>query len=81
MFEGVSIEIPKEDLGSSLDRVRGAVSEGWFERDTFWELQTARVNETFRALLDAGVPLQRVRVRPRTLEDLFLAMTGKDLRG
>ena len=81
MFEGVSIEIPKEDLGSAYERVRGAVSEGWFERDSFWELQTTRVNETFRALLEAGVPLQRVRVRPRTLEDLFLAMTGKDLRG
>lgn len=81
MFDGVSIEIPKADLASALEKVRTVVPETWFDRDTFWELQTAKVNETFRVLMDVGVPLNRVRVRSRTLEDLFLAMTGKGLRG
>ncbi len=30
--------------------------------------------------MDAHVPLQRVRIRPPNLEDLFLELTGKELR-
>ncbi len=81
MFEGVSIEIPKEDLGVKIEHLRTQVPEEWFDRGTFWEIQSVRVNPTFEALLQAHVSLERVRVRPKTLEDLFLVMTGKDLRG
>jgi hypothetical protein len=30
--------------------------------------------------MQAQVPMQRVRIRPRNLEDLFLELTGKELR-
>jgi hypothetical protein len=30
--------------------------------------------------MDAQVPLKRLRIRPRNLEDLFLELTGKELR-
>ena len=33
------------------------------------------------ALFLNAAPLQRLSIRPRTLEDLFLELTGKELRG
>jgi ABC-2 type transport system ATP-binding protein len=44
------------------------------------EIMTADVNATIAALLGAGVSLAEMRVRPRTLEDLFIELTGKELR-
>ena len=44
------------------------------------EIMTADVNATVGALLAAGVSLAELKVRPRTLEDLFLELTGKELR-
>ncbi len=44
------------------------------------EILTANVNAVIGDLLHAGVPLDRLRVRERTLEDLFLELTGRDLR-
>ena len=40
----------------------------------------AQWREAARALLAAGIPLARLRIRPRTLEDLFLELTGRGLR-
>jgi ABC-2 type transport system ATP-binding protein len=44
------------------------------------ELATRAVNETLRRLLDAGADLSGLRIRTATLEDLFLELTGKELR-
>ncbi|MEW6166802.1 MAG: ABC transporter ATP-binding protein [Pseudomonadota bacterium] len=44
------------------------------------EIMTADVNGVVRQLLAADVPLDRLRIRPRTLEDLFLQLTGSELR-
>jgi ABC-2 type transport system ATP-binding protein len=44
------------------------------------EILTCGVTDTLRQLLDAGVSLDRLRVRSRTLDDLFLELTGKELR-
>jgi ABC-2 type transport system ATP-binding protein len=44
------------------------------------EIMTADVNATVAALLEGGVSLAELKVRPRTLEDLFLQLTGKELR-
>ena len=44
------------------------------------EIMTADVNATVGALLGAGVSLAELKVRPRTLEDLFIELTGKELR-
>jgi len=44
------------------------------------EIMTADVNATVATLLSAGVSLAELRVRPRSLEDLFLELTGKELR-
>ncbi|MCI0749134.1 MAG: ABC transporter ATP-binding protein [Nevskiales bacterium] len=44
------------------------------------EILSADVNTTVTQLLEAGVSLAQLRVRPRTLEDLFLELTGRELR-
>ena len=44
------------------------------------EILTADVEQALRALLDHGVPLRHLRIRPRNLEDLFLELTGRELR-
>ncbi|PLY17233.1 MAG: ABC transporter ATP-binding protein [Sedimenticola sp.] len=38
------------------------------------------VDKTIHLLIDAGVPLTQLQVRERTLEDLFLQLTGHNLR-
>ena len=44
------------------------------------EIMTPDVNSTVQQLLTAGASLAHLKIRPRTLEDLFLELTGKDLR-
>jgi ABC-2 type transport system ATP-binding protein len=41
---------------------------------------TGDVNKTIERLLDLDIPLHRLRIRARDLEDLFLELTGKELR-
>jgi len=77
-FQGIWIEIPKEDFKSSSKE--GLLGE-FFEREESIEIQTNHANEVFRALLERGVSLNRVKVRSQNLEDLFIQLTGKDLRG
>ncbi|MDH3446888.1 MAG: ABC transporter ATP-binding protein [Gammaproteobacteria bacterium] len=42
---------------------------------------TGDVNETIEHLLRFDIPLDHLRIRARNLEDLFLELTGKELRG
>lgn len=44
------------------------------------EITSADVNGVVRQLLDAGLSLAQLKIRPRTLEDLFIQLTGKELR-
>lgn len=44
------------------------------------EIMSADVNDTVRRLLSAGLSLAQLKIRPRTLEDLFLQLTGTELR-
>jgi len=44
------------------------------------EIVSADVNGVVRQLLDAGLSLANLKIRPRTLEDLFIQLTGKELR-
>jgi ABC-2 type transport system ATP-binding protein len=41
---------------------------------------TSDVNKTIEHLLHFGIPLDRLRIRARDLEDLFLELTGRELR-
>lgn len=44
------------------------------------EIATSDVNATLARLVERSVPLSRLRIRPRNLEDLFLELTGRELR-
>lgn len=49
-------------------------------KDDRVEILSADVNGALRKLLDAGLSLAQLKIRPRTLEDLFIQLTGKELR-
>jgi ABC-2 type transport system ATP-binding protein len=77
-FDAVAITLPREDFNQakkSLHDLR-AVPVGV---DHF-EIQSTSIQTTLQTLIEAHVPLQRLRIREQTLEDLFLVLTGKDLR-
>jgi ABC-2 type transport system ATP-binding protein len=44
------------------------------------EITTNDLDGTLRKLMDARIPLKDLRIRPPNLEDLFLELTGKELR-
>lgn len=76
-FQDVIIELPQRDFPEAakgiphryLDKVTGTV-----------EIITQDVNATLAQLMQHGASLAGLQVRPRTLEDLFLELTGKELR-
>ena len=75
-FDGVTIELPKADFRAPAAALPGRV----VERDGNVEVMTSEVDATLAALIAAGASLARLKVRPRTLEDLFLELTGRELR-
>jgi ABC-2 type transport system ATP-binding protein len=74
-YDDVVVELPSAALNGRSDWPFPVISNG--ERA---EIMTADVNGTVGALLAAGVSLAELKVRPRSLEDLFLELTGKELR-
>jgi ABC-2 type transport system ATP-binding protein len=75
-FEDVILEMPREDF--TLDPA--AVPFQLLGRNEQIEISTSNVDATLKYLMDAGVALRHLRIRPRNLEDLFLELTGKELR-
>ncbi len=75
-FDDVVLELPREDFrGEPGDFPLPVLLAG----DRV-EISTPDVEQALRALLDRGVPLQHLKIRPRNLEDLFLELTGRELR-
>lgn len=76
-FQDVVIELPAKDFPVAahnlphriLDKVTQAV-----------QITTPNVNGTLAQLMQHGASLAQLQVRPRTLEDLFIELTGKELR-
>jgi ABC-2 type transport system ATP-binding protein len=75
-FDDVVLELPREDFrGETADFPLPVLVAS----DRI-EISTGDVEGALQALLGRGVPLKRLRVRPRNLEDLFLELTGRELR-
>ncbi len=74
-FDGVTIELPRADF-KPANGLPGRV----VERETTIEIFTSEVDAALAALIASGATLARLKVRPRTLEDLFLELTGRELR-
>jgi ABC-2 type transport system ATP-binding protein len=74
-FNDVVLQLPKEDF-PLRDDLPMEVMQNQSSVDIF----TSDVSSTLRHLLTLGISLERLQIRSRTLEDLFLELTGKDLR-
>jgi ABC-2 type transport system ATP-binding protein len=75
-FAEVLLELPKQEFPASAR----ALPLRLFEAGDRIEITTDDLDGTLRTLMDAHVPLTNLRIRPPNLEDLFLELTGKELR-
>ena len=75
-FNDVVLQLPPEALPADFQAPQITVRR---TRDSL-EIETGDVNAAVAALLEAGVPLDGLRIRSRTLEELFLDLTGTELR-
>jgi ABC-2 type transport system ATP-binding protein len=75
-FAEVMLELPRQDFPPAARELNLSLIEGT-ERI---EISTHDIEGTLRALMGARVPLAHLRIRPANLEDLFLELTGKELR-
>ncbi len=75
-FDGVTLELPKADFRAPAAGLPGKL----VEREASVEVLTSDVDGALGALIAAGSTLARLTVRPRSLEDLFLDLTGRELR-
>jgi ABC-2 type transport system ATP-binding protein len=75
-FDDVVVQLHADDIARDIgEREFSAV----FRNDSA-HIVTSDVNKTIERLLDLDIPLHRLRIRSRDLEDLFLELTGKELR-
>lgn len=75
-FDDVVVQIHEQDIPRQL----GESEFNATYRNGNAHILTADVNKTVEKLLALEVPLNRLRIRARDLEDLFLELTGKELR-
>lgn len=75
-FEEVLLDLPRLDFPATARQLPLKI----IDSSDRVEIATQDVETTLRTLLDAHVPLKNLRIRPPNLEDLFLELTGKELR-
>jgi len=74
-FNDVILQLPGSEL-KDIDLSEFTTHE----HDGLIEITTCDVNNVIEKLLKNNVSLSRLQIRPRTLDDLFLELTGKELR-
>ena len=75
-FDEVVLQLPRADiLGDPAELPLPVTVHG----DTV-EILSRDINATIRTLIEHDVSLAGLQIRPRTLEELFLALTGEALR-
>jgi ABC-2 type transport system ATP-binding protein len=75
-FADTLLELPRQEFP---ERARQLPLQ-LFEAGERVEITTNDLDSTLRMLMDSQVPLKNLRIRPPNLEDLFLELTGKELR-
>ena len=77
-FDTVTLVLPIG--GPSLAPAVRDLAKEVLERPDGIEIRTSSVNQTLQALIASDMDLSKLQVRSSTLEDLFLHLTGKELR-
>jgi ABC-2 type transport system ATP-binding protein len=75
-FAEVLLELPRQQFPEAARQLPLRL----IEATDRVEITTDDLDGTLRVLMDARVPLTDLRIRPPNLEDLFLELTGKELR-
>lgn len=75
-FNDVVLQLPRADFPQRPRDLPMTV----LETDDALEILTSDVNTTVQQLLALGISLSHLQIRSRNLEDLFLELTGKELR-
>ena len=75
-FAEVLLELPRQDFPPAARRLPMQL----IEASDRVEITTDDLDGTLRTLISAHVPLKNLRIRPPNLEDLFLELTGRELR-
>lgn len=75
-FSERMVRLPAHAFNGNLDSLDYPIKQhnGWID------IATTDVNSVITKLLEQGVKLEQLQVRQSNLEDLFLQLTGKDLR-
>ena len=76
-FDDVVVQLDEKDIPREL----GEREFMAMYREGNAHILTGDVNKTVEQLLAHDIPLNGLRIRARDLEDLFLELTGKELRG
>jgi ABC-2 type transport system ATP-binding protein len=75
-FAEVLLELPRQEF----PEVARGLPLKLIDASDRVEISTDDLDGTLRTLIEAHVPLRNLRIRPANLEDLFLDLTGKELR-
>lgn len=75
-FDDVILQLPEADVGDSE-----SLPFTVYKRKGVIEITTCDVNQTIEELVARNISLTHLQIRSRNLDDLFLELTGKELRG
>jgi ABC-2 type transport system ATP-binding protein len=75
-FAEVLLELPRQEFPAAARQLPLNI----IDASDRVEISTHDLEATLRTLLEAKVPLTNLRIRPPNLEDLFLELTGTELR-
>ena len=75
-FAEVLLELPRHEF----PQVARALPLKLIDASDRVQISTHDLDGTLKTLIEAHVPLRNLRIRPANLEDLFLDLTGKELR-
>lgn len=75
-FDDILLQLPKQDftLDAKLNNLKISI------HDEFVTIHTENVHETLMLLAKEKINLTGLEIRSRNLDDLFLELTGKDIR-
>ncbi len=74
-FDDVIIQLPSDDLPDTI-----MLPFKTSEHNNMTEFTTNNVNDTIQLLIEKNISLANLNIRSRNLDDLFLELTGKELR-